>query len=121
VIEKLSEYEYLDDARFASDLALSRLRQKPQGKRRLKQTLSRKKLDKDTVEQAILHAFEAMPEAELIDRAIEKRITIKGRPRTRDETRKFYDHLLRQGFGYDLIISKMRGIADMPIDPVEIE
>src|SRR3954470_19859466 len=39
VIEKLTEYNYLDDAKFAADLAHSKLRQKPQGKRRLQQSL----------------------------------------------------------------------------------
>ena len=44
VIEKLKEYKYLDDEQFARDVALSKLRQKPQGKRRLQQTMSQKKL-----------------------------------------------------------------------------
>src|SRR5215218_11386165 len=37
VIEKLKEYSYLDDAQFARNVAISQLRQKPQGKRRLQQ------------------------------------------------------------------------------------
>src|SRR6187551_2525550 len=44
VLDKLKEYGYLDDRKFAGDLALSKLRQKPQGKRRLKQSLSQKQL-----------------------------------------------------------------------------
>jgi regulatory protein len=111
VIEKLSEYKYLDDQKFASDLAVSKLRQQPQGKRRLKQTLSQKKLDKETVDEAISSAFEKFPESELIDRAIEKQIRLKGKPETREEIKKFYDHLLRRGFSYDLIISRMREIG----------
>ena len=39
VIAKLEEYKYLDDQQFASDLAVSKLRQKQQGKRRLLQYL----------------------------------------------------------------------------------
>src|SRR3954454_15508864 len=39
VIEKLKEYKYLDDEQFARDVAMSNLRQKPQGKRRLQQTM----------------------------------------------------------------------------------
>ena len=111
VIEKLSEYNYLDDQKYAADLAVSKLRQRPQGKRRLKQTLSQKKLDKETVDQAINSAFEKIPEAELIDRAIEKQIRLKGMPGTREEVKKFYDHLLRRGFGYDLIIARMRDLG----------
>ena len=66
VIEKLKEYKYLDDPQFAGDFAVAQLRQKPIGKRRLQQTLSRRKLDKETVEAAIENAFEKLPENELI-------------------------------------------------------
>src|SRR5438477_2832417 len=47
VIEKLKQYKYLDDEQYARDLAVSKLRQKPQGKYRLKQSMSQKKLDKE--------------------------------------------------------------------------
>lgn len=111
VIEKLKGYKYLDDDQFARDVALSKLRQKPQGKRRLQMSMSQKKLDKDVVESAIAEAFEKMPESELIDQAIAKRLRLKGKPETREETKKFYDHLLRQGFGFDLIREKMAAVA----------
>lgn len=106
VIEKLKEYKYLDDEQFARDLALSKLRQKPQGKRKLQQSLSRKKLDRETLDNALVAAFEKMPEADLIEIAIEKRIRLKGKPETRDETKKLYDFLMRQGFSFDLIKTK---------------
>ena len=112
IIEKLKEYGYLDDAQFARDTALSQLRQKPQGKRRLQQTMSRKKIDRETLETAISEAFEKMPESDLIDVAIAKRLRLKGKPETREDTKKFYDHLLRQGFSYDLIREKMSGLPD---------
>lgn len=111
VLAKLKEYGYLDDAKFAADLALSKLRQKPQGKRKLQQAMSRKKLDRETLDEAITSAFEKMPENALIDVAIEKRLRLKGRPETRDDLKKFYDHLLRQGFAYDLIRHKMSGLS----------
>lgn len=111
VIEKLKEYKYLDDEQFARDTALSKLRQKPQGKRRLQQSMSQKKLDKDVVATAIADAFEKMPEDGLIDLAIAKRLRLKGKPETREDTKKFYDHLLRQGFGFDLIREKMSEVA----------
>ena len=111
VIEKLSEYKYLDDDQFARDLAVSKLRQRPQGKRRLQQAMSQKKLDREIVDQAIAAAYDKLPEADLIDRAIEKRVRLKGVPETREEKKKFYDHLLRQGFSYDLIIAKMSDIS----------
>lgn len=116
VLEKLKDYKYLDDEQFAHDLAVSQLRQKPQGKRRLQQTMSRKKLDKEIVDTAISEAFEKLPEEDLIVLAIEKRLRLKGIPQTRADTKKFYDHLLRQGFGYDLIREKMAAIASRDIE-----
>jgi regulatory protein len=115
VLDKLKEYHYLDDTKFAGDLALSKLRQKPQGKRRLQQSLSQKKLSKEDVQTAIVSAFEKMPETELIDAAIAKRLRLKGKPETRDDTKKFYDHLMRQGFDFDLIRSKMNDVAKREI------
>lgn len=111
IVKKLEEYKYLDDKEYAAGLALAKLRQKPQGKRKLQQTLSQKKLDKDTVAEAIDSAFEKMPEDELIDRAIEKRFRTRGVPQTREDTKKLYDHLMRQGFSYSLIRTKVTEAA----------
>lgn len=107
VIEKLKEYNYLNDEQFARDLAISKLRQKPQGKRRLQQSMSQKRLDKSTVDEAISRAFEKLPEDDLIDLAIQKRLRLKGIPGTLEEKKKFYDHLLRQGFDHGLIREKL--------------
>lgn len=116
VIEKLKEYKYLDDEQFARDLAVSKLRQRPQGKRKLQQTMSQKKLDKTVVDDAITEAFEKLPEAELIELAIEKRLRLKGKPETREDTKKFYDYLLRQGFSYDLIREKLSSIMKLDLN-----
>jgi regulatory protein len=111
VLAKLKEYNYLNDEHFAKEFAASRLRQKQIGKRVLKQKLMLKKLDKETVDAALEKAFEETPEEEVIERAIEKRLRLKGKPETREDSKKFYDYLLRQGFSYDLVSSKMREIA----------
>lgn len=112
VIEKLQEYKYLDDEQFARDFAAAKLRQKPQGRMKLQQTMSRKKLEKETREAAIDHAFEKHPESDLIDVAIEKRLRLKGNPETREDTKKFYDHLMRQGFSYGLIREKLSNLNE---------
>lgn len=115
VIVKLEEYKYLDDQQFASDLAVSKLRQKPQGKRRLLHSMSQKKLSKENVDSAIKAAFEKLPETDLIDRAIEKRLRLKGKPETLEDKKKFFDHLLRQGFEYGLIRERMNDIAKVDL------
>lgn len=122
VIDKLKDYNYLNDEQFARDLAVSKLRQRPQGKRRLLQSMSQKKLDKSTVDDAIRDAFEKLPEDELIDLAIQKRLRLKGQPQTRDDLKRFYDFLLRQGFSCDLIRDKLsslpRSVTDLSEPPV---
>ncbi len=119
VVEKLKEYKYLDDEQYARDLAVSKLRQKPQGKRRLQQTMAQRKLDKETVEAAIAEAFEKLPEEVLIEQVIAKRLRTRGTPETREDKKKFYDHLLRLGFGYDLIREKMDAAAKVRLDDDE--
>ncbi len=119
VIEKLKEYNYLNDAQFAKSFAESQIRQKPVGKRVLQMKLAQKKLDKETVEAALEKALEETPEEEIIERAIEKRLRLKGKPGTREDAKKFYDYLLRQGFSYDLVSKKMREIASGNYDEEE--
>ncbi|HVF48388.1 MAG TPA: regulatory protein RecX [Pyrinomonadaceae bacterium] len=110
-IERLREYKYLDDEQYARDVAVSNLWRKPQGRRSLQQMMSRKKLGSETVRDAIDDAYAQLPEVDLINAAIEKRLRMKGRPETREDTKKFYDHLLRRGFSYDLIREKMALVA----------
>ena len=116
VIEKLTHYGYLDDAQFARSFAASQIRQKPLGKMALKIKLTQQKLDKETVDAALEQILEETPEDEIIDRAIAKRLRLKGKPENRDDAKKFYDYLLRQGFSYDLVASKMREIASKSFD-----
>lgn len=116
VIDRLKEYGYLDDAQYARDTAMSKLRQRPQGRRRLQYSMSQKKLDRETVDSAIDSAFEKLPESDLIKVAIEKYIRIKGQPETREGKKKLFDYLLRRGFEYELIREKMTGLTSLDAD-----
>jgi regulatory protein len=111
-LSKLKEYGYLDDERFAFGFASYRVRQKPVGRQRLARDLQTKKVSKETADAALELVYQETPEEELIARAIEKRIRLRGRPTTRQETKSLYDHLLRLGFSYDLIIRKVREASD---------
>jgi len=116
VVERLREYGYLDDARFAQSFASLRVQQRPIGRQRLERDLWLKKIDKPTIEAALDQVFEVMPESELIDRAIEKRIRLRGRPKTRAEAKKLFDHLLRQGFAFELVSEKVRAVSKGDVD-----
>ena len=112
VIARLTEYGYLDDAKFAQTYASLRLRERPLGRRRLQRNLWQKKVDKQTAEAVLDEVFVATPERDLIDRAIAKRIRLRGKPATREDARKLFDHLLRQGFEFDLVSEKVRSIYE---------
>ena len=116
VIARLSEYGYLDDAKFAESYASLRLRERPIGRRRLQRDLWLKKVDKQTAEAALDEVFEATPEEELIDRAIAKRVRLRGKPKTREDAKKLFDHLLRQGFEFELVSEKVRTLSKSNVD-----
>jgi len=116
VIERLREYGYLDDARYAHGYAQLRVQQRAIGRQRLERDLRMKQIDKATVDAALDSVFAEKPEAELIDRAIEKRIRLRGRPKTRGEAKKLFDHLLRQGFAFELVSEKVRAISKVDLD-----
>ena len=111
VIERLREYGYLDDERFAHSYASLRIQQRPIGRQRLQRDLRLKKIDKQTVDAALDLVFEETSEHDLIDRAIAKRVRLRGRPKTRAEAKKLFDHLLRQGFEFELVSEKVRALA----------
>ena len=110
VIARLREYGYLDDAKFAQNYASLRLRERPIGRRRLERDLSLKKIDKQTATSALNEAFAATPEEELIERAIAKRVRLRGKPKSREDAKKLFDHLLRQGFRFELVSERVRGL-----------
>ena len=107
-LARLREYGYLDDERFAFGFASYRVRQKPVGRGRLARDLQMKQVPRETADAALELVYQETPEEELIARAIEKRVRLRGIPSTRQETKSLYEHLQRLGFSYDLIIRKVR-------------
>ena len=116
VIERLREYGYLNDERFAQSYATLRVQQRPLGRQRLQRDLWLKKIDKTTADKALDQVFEALPETDLIDRAIAKRVRLRGKPQTRAEAKKLFDHLLRQGFAFELVADKVRAVSKADVE-----
>ena len=112
VIEKLREYGYVDDEKFARDLAASKLRQKPLGRRKLEQILTQKKLGQDEIDAAVEAAYAAATESELIDDAIARRVATRGIPADRRELNRLYAHLMGRGFPYGLIRDRLKDLQD---------
>ena len=121
VLAKLGEYGYLNDERFAFGYASYKVRQKPVGRQRLQRDLQLKKVDRETAAEAIKLVFEETPEDQLIDRAIEKRTRLRGRPQTRAEIKSLFDHLLRQGCSYELVAQKVRAASGASLDEEDTE
>lgn len=111
VITALKTQGYLNDERFAHDFAAAKIRQKPIGRRLLKQRLAQKQINTPTAERAIEQAFTETPEEEVLERAISRYLRLKGPPTTREATQKLYDHLIRRGFSYALVSQHLRKIA----------
>jgi regulatory protein len=119
VIERLREYGYLDDDRFAFGYASLKVRQRPVGRARLERDLKLKKVSREVSNEALDLVFAETSEADLIDRAIEKRLRLRGRPKDRAEARKLFDHLLRQGFPFELVSEKVRAAMKVDLDEEE--
>lgn len=116
VIARLREYGYLDDERFAFSYASSKVKQRPIGRRRLQRDLKLKQIPNSVADEALELVYAETPEDQLIDRAIEKRIRLRGRPKTRAEAKNLFDHLLRQGFTFELVSEKVRLAAQYADD-----
>ena len=119
VISRLREYGYLDDERYALTYASSKVRQQPIGRRRLELSLRKKKVDRAVADEALNQVFAETSEGDLIDRAIEKRVRLRGHPKTRAEAKSLFDHLLRQGFPFELVADKVRAAAKTDLEDVE--
>lgn len=110
-IQRLEELGYLNEERFAASFASSRIASRPIGSARLRRDFYRRQVDPGVADRAIKAAFEETSEETLIDRAITRRLRIHGKPVTREQTHKLFTHLMRQGFGFDLVMRKLRNLA----------
>jgi regulatory protein len=119
VISRLREYGYLDDERYALGYASAKVRQQPVGRRRLQQSLVMKQVDRTVADQVLDQVFTETPEAELLDRALEKRVRLRGRPKTRAEAKSLFDHLLRQGFPFELVSERVRAASRTDLEEIE--
>lgn len=108
VIARLKEFGYLNDEQLAVNFASSRLTIRPLGRTRMRRDLQRRKLPNEITEQTLNQLYEGDAEEELIDRALAKRLRLKGAPTTPEAAKKLFDYLMRRGFGYDLVRRKVR-------------
>lgn len=111
VIGRLLELNYLNDDQYAASFASSRLATKPLGPIRLRRDLHRKKLSPTTVESTIAGAYAERAEEDLLEATIAKRVRLKGLPSDRAGQQRLMAFLLRRGFSYDLVASRIRELG----------
>jgi SOS response regulatory protein OraA/RecX len=99
---------YVNDIKLAQSYAAHRIGVKAIGRARLARELAAKLLPKEAIDSALDRAFHDLPEQELIDRAIDKRVRSKGLPASPADRKKMFDYLVRLGFEYNLILTKLR-------------
>ena len=75
-----------------------------------------RKVSSEVAAEALDQVFAGTSEAELLDRAIEKRVRLLGQPETRVEAKSLFDHLLRLGFPYELVSEKVRAAIQIESD-----
>jgi SOS response regulatory protein OraA/RecX len=73
-------------------------------------------VDSAVANEALELVYTETTEEELIDCAIEKRIRLRGRPKDRLAAKSLFDHLLRQGFPFELVSEKVRAVSKQELD-----
>jgi regulatory protein len=109
-IRRLKDLGYVNDDLFARSYASHRVSSKPIGRARLARELAIKKVSRDRVDRALDLVFGEVAEEGLLDKAITRRIRTHGRPADRSAAKRMFDHLVRLGFEYDLIVRKLRAL-----------
>ena len=105
--EKLEDYGYLDDRRFAHSFAQELIRLKAYGKKRIEQELYRKGIDRDIISEVISECdFSSERLTELIERKYSRYLS--------DEKgiNKTVNALLRFGYSYSEIRDAIKDITD---------
>lgn len=110
-IAQLSEYEYLNDNRFARLWVENRNRLKPMGKRRLQQELAEKGVSTQIIGQ-ILSEIESGDEETLARSLVEKKLIRNGEL----NQKKMEQFLLRRGFSPGVVRKVLEKSRDMYLD-----
>jgi regulatory protein len=109
-IARLIELGYVNDRSFALNYALSRLQLRAIGKARLRRELVEKKVPREIIEETLEKVFAEDAEENSLERAIEKHLRIHGKPMDPKSKRRIIAYLVRQGFGYDLVMKRLRAL-----------
>jgi regulatory protein len=107
-IEKLKEYDLINDSEFATAWVKERLAYKPRGKKLLKQELWKKGIRKDIIDQVTeeLCQDESKSAIELLEKTKGRYKNVK--PKV--ARRRMYGLLLRRGFSYEAVNQALQNV-----------
>ena len=110
VIGHLTRLGYLDDGKFSSQWASSRVRLRGFGRRRIEQELRTKGISREVIKEALDDVFEESSEIEIARREAEKKLKNLARFEPEVRQRRLAGHLERKGFPSGVIHTILRSI-----------
>ena len=112
-IVRLRQLGYLDDKKFAEQVASSLARNRAFGRYRIRRELKAKLVDYRHIEPALTHAFDETDERQLLERALAKKLRALRLPLTPSKLSSLVHSLMRRGFRSDDIIKAVRARAEL--------
>jgi len=123
---RLRTLGYLNDKKFAEQLASSLARNRSFGRFRVRRELKAKLVDFRHIEPAIEDAYEETSERDLLNRTLERKICTLKLPLTPARFGSLCQSLLRRGFAADAIMKAVRSRPELrraaeDVDLTELE
>jgi regulatory protein len=107
-IAHLLESGGLDDGKLARAYARTAVETKGRGRLRVMRDLQARGVTREIAAEAIGEIFGDKDERTLVTRAVQKKLRGKARPANAAEHARLYQHLMRQGFTSDVVVSVLR-------------
>jgi regulatory protein len=112
-IARLRSLGYLDDRKYAEQLASSLARNRAWGRHRIRRELKARLVDYRLIEPALDRAFEESDERQLLERALDRRLRSMRLPLTPRKLQSLVQSLLRRGFASSDIMKAVRSRPEL--------
>jgi regulatory protein len=117
-LQRLSDYGYLNDERFAELWIENRLAHRPRGKRMLEQELRQKGIDREIVQETVA-GMEIDDRAAALALANKRLNSVRNQPPD-EQKKKLTGILARRGFDYGTIRATLEAVLGQPSDLQEM-
>jgi regulatory protein len=108
LIGRLKAEKFIDDARYALDFARQRAQSRKQGRHRIARELRNRGVPDTHIEAAIAQTFAETDEAQLVQKAIQRKLKLLRGPLEARRVASLQRMLLRAGFDSETIRTQMR-------------